>query len=98
MKSGRHIGSIWEALGSVVAPLGAVGCPFADSDCNNSAQKCLKDHRDGIVKIVLFSYVFLRFMRLAGASGGPNNVLETFLEHLEAQRDTFGDACVKSAP
>ena len=30
MKSGRHIASIWEALGSVVAPLGAVGCPFAD--------------------------------------------------------------------
>ena len=39
VKSGRHIASIWEALGSVVAPLAAMGCFFSDSDCNNSAQK-----------------------------------------------------------
>ena len=54
VKSGRHIVSTWETLGSVVAPLGAEGCPFADSDCNNSDQKCPKDHRGGIVKIVIF--------------------------------------------
>ena len=38
-------------------PLAAVGFPFADSDGNNSAQKGPKDHRGGIVKIVLFSDV-----------------------------------------
>ena len=30
VKSGRHIASIWEPLGSVVAPLAAMGRPFAD--------------------------------------------------------------------
>ena len=30
VKSGRHIASIWVALGSVVAPLAAMGRPFAD--------------------------------------------------------------------
>ena len=64
MKSGRHIVSIWETSGFVVDPfkkkgLGAVGCPFADSDCNNSAQKYPKDHRGGIVKIMIFLCVFV---------------------------------------
>ena len=58
VKSGRHIASIWKALGCVVAPLAADGCPFADSDCNRSAQKCLEDHRGGIVKIMIFLCVF----------------------------------------
>ena len=93
MKSGRHIASIWEALGSVVATLAAMGCPFSDADCNNSAQKCPKDHRGGIIEIVIFLYGLLRFMRLAGASGGPNNGLETFLEHLAAHGGHFGDTC-----
>ena len=30
VKSGRHIASIWEPFGSVVAPLAAMGRPFAD--------------------------------------------------------------------
>ena len=54
VKSRRHIASIWEPFGSVVAPLAAMGCPFADSDCNNSAQKRPKGHICGFVKIVLF--------------------------------------------
>ena len=58
MKSGGHIASIWEALGSVVVPLAAVGCPFVDSDCNNNAQKWPKDHRGDIVEIVIFLFVF----------------------------------------
>ena len=58
MKSGRHIASIWEALGSVVAPLGVVVCPSADSDCNNSAQKCPKDNLGDIMNILIFLYVF----------------------------------------
>ena len=62
MKSGRHIASIWEALGSVVASLDAVGCPFADSDCNNSAQKRPKDLICGFVKIVIF-HVFIDVLR-----------------------------------
>ena len=93
MKSGRHIASIWEALGSVVAPLAAEGCPFADSDCNNSAQKCPKDHRGGIVKIVILSCVFICFMRLARPSGCPNDGLEAFLDHLAAHGGHFGNTC-----
>ena len=30
VKSRRHIASIWEPFGSVVAPLAAMGRPFAD--------------------------------------------------------------------
>ena len=58
VKNGRHIASIWEALGSVVAPLAAMGCFFSDSDCNNSAQKRPKDHICGFVKIVIFLCVY----------------------------------------
>ena len=90
MKSGRHIASIWEALGSVVAPLGAVGCLFSDSDCNTSAQKYPKDDLGGLMKIDYSCVFFSRFMRLAGASGGPNNGLETLLEHLRAHWGTLG--------
>ena len=79
VKSGRHIASIWEALGSVVAPLGAVGCPFADSACNNSAQKCPKDHRGGIVEIMIFFCVF----DVLWGQQVSNDGLEAFLEHLE---------------
>ena len=91
MKNGRHIASIWEALGSVVAPLGAVGCLFADSDCNNSAQKCAKDHLGGIVKIVIFLCVYWCFMTLARPNGRPNDTLEAFLDHLVARGGHFGD-------
>ena len=93
MKSGRHIALIWEALGSVVAPLGVVACPFADPDCNNSVQRCPKDHVGGIVKIVIFLYVYLRFERLASPSGRPNGCLETFLEDLAAHGGHFGNTC-----
>ena len=41
------------------APLAALGCPLAESDCNNSAQKCPKDHLGGIVEIGIFLCVFL---------------------------------------
>ena len=93
MKSGRHIASIWEALGSVVAPLAAMGCLFSDSDCNNSAQKRPKDHICGFVKIVIFPCVYWCFEKLAGANGRPNDGSQAFLEHLEAQRGHFGDTC-----
>ena len=93
MQSGRHIASIWEALGSVVAALAAMGCSFADSDCNNSAQKCPKDHRGGIVKMKIFSYVFMCFRRLARPNGCPNDGLEAFLDHLAAHGGHFGNTC-----
>ena len=96
MKSGRHIASIWEALGSVVAPLAAMGCLFSDSDCNNSAQKRPKDHICGFVKIVIFLYVYWCFERLAVPSGHPNNGLEAFLEHIAAHGGHFGDIFVIS--
>ena len=64
MKSGRHIASIWEVLGSVVAPLAAEGCPFADSDCNNSAQERPTDHICGLVEMVLFLCVVDVCMRI----------------------------------
>ena len=86
MKSGRHIASIWEALGSVVAPLVAMGCLFWDSDCNNRAQKRPQDHICGFVNIVIFLYVYWCFDRLAGANGRPNDGSEAFLEPLEDQR------------
>ena len=93
MKSGRHIASIWEALGSVVAPLAAMECPFADWDCNNSAQKRPQDRICGFVKIVIFLCVYWCFERLASPSGRPNGCLETLVEHLEAQRGHIGDTC-----
>ena len=93
MKSGRHIASIWEALGSVVAPLAAMGCFFSDSDCNNSAQKRPKDHICGFVKIVIFLCVCWCFERLTSPSGRPNGCLETFLEHLATHGGHFGDIC-----
>ena len=94
MKSGRHIASIWEALGSVVAPLAAMGCLVSDSDCNNSAQERPTDHICGFVKIVLiFFFVYWCFVRLASPSGRPNGCLETFVEHLEVKREHLGDTC-----
>ena len=93
MKSGRHIASIWEALGSVVAPLAAMGCLVSDSDCNNSPQKRPKDHICGFVKIVIFLCVYLCFERLAGANGHANGCLETFLGHLATHGGHFGDIC-----
>ena len=90
MKSGRRIASTWEALGSVVAPLAAMGRPFADSDCNNSAQKRPKDHIRGFGKIVIFLCVYWCFERLARPSGRPNGCLETFLEHLATHVGLMG--------
>ena len=79
-------------MGSVAAPLGAVGCPFADSDCNNSAQKCPKDHLSGIVKIVIFLCVYWCFMTLARPNGRPNDTLEAFLDHLVTHKWHLGDS------
>ena len=62
-----------------------------DSDCNNSAQKRLKDHICGFVKIVIFLCVYWCFERLASPSGRPNGCLETFLEHLATHGGHFGD-------
>ena len=93
MKSGRHIASIWEALGSVVAPLAAMGCFFSDSDCNNSAQKRPKDHICGFVKIVIFLCVYWCFERLASPSGRPNGCLETFVGTLGLKGGHLGDTC-----
>ena len=73
--------------------MAAEGCPFADSDCNNSAQKCPKDHRGGIVKIVIPLYVFMCFMRLPRPNGHPNDGLEAFLDHLAGHGAHFGNKC-----
>ena len=85
--------SIWEALGSVVAPLAAMGCFFSDSDCNNSAQKRPKDHICGFVKIVIFLCVYLCFERLPSPSGRPNGCLETFVGTLGLNGEHIGDTC-----
>ena len=77
----------------MVAPLAVEGCLFADSDCNSSAQKCPKDHRGDIVKIVMFLCVLMCFRRLARPNGCPNDGLEAFLDHLAAHGGHFGNTC-----
>ena len=60
-KNERKTGSIWEAWGSLVPPLGAQGVTFAAPYCKKSSQECSKDEFGGILKIVLFpcvSHVF----------------------------------------
>ena len=54
----RKTGSIWEAWGSLVPPLGAQGVTFAAPYCKKNSHECSKDEFGGILKIVLFLCVF----------------------------------------
>ena len=83
----------------MVPPLGAQGVTFAGPCCKKSSHGCSKDEFGDILKIVLFLCVFSCFWRIAGAIGCPNDGLEAFLEHLEAQRGAlWGHVCGISAP
>ena len=53
-----NIGSQYGRLWAAWCPLRALGCFSADPECKKSVQKCPKDHLGGIVKIVIFLYVF----------------------------------------